>query len=84
MNEREPTEEWKQEETVIAVEGDQPGEWVYNTYPDWDEAIAAVEAARRQGKAAVIYSGASPQCFHKKTKKLQKHSVLSLSVTPSK
>lgn len=55
-----PSEEWKQQETVIAVEGDSPGDWIYSTYPNWDEAIAAVEAARCQGKAAVIYTGASP------------------------
>ncbi len=51
---------WKQQETVIAVQGDKPGEWEYSTYPNWDEAMVAVEEARRQGKAAVIYDGASP------------------------
>ncbi|MGL4622541.1 hypothetical protein [Chroococcidiopsis sp.] len=42
------------------MEGDSPGDWTYSTYPNWDEAMAAVEAARRQAKAAVIYAGASP------------------------
>lgn len=60
MNKHDPNEEWKQQETVIAVEGNQPGKWNYITYPNWVEAIAAVEAARGQGKAAVIYSGATP------------------------
>lgn len=60
MNTNTPSEDWKQQETAIAVEGDSPGDWIYSTYPNWDEAMAAVEAARRQGKAAVIYAGASP------------------------
>ncbi|OWY67113.1 hypothetical protein B7486_33195 [cyanobacterium TDX16] len=59
MNVNDPSEDWKQQETVIAVEGDSPGDWTYSTYPNWDEAMAAVEAAR-QAKAAVIYAGASP------------------------
>lgn len=60
MNTNYTGEDWKQQDTVIAIEGDIPGDWLYSTYPNWDEAIAAVEAARSQGKAAVIYSGASP------------------------
>lgn len=59
MNEHDPNEEWKQQETVIAVEGDTTGEWEYFTYPNWDDAMAAVEDARDKGKAAVIYSGAT-------------------------
>ncbi len=58
MNEHDPNEEWKQQETVIAVEGDDMVDWKYVTYPNWDEAMAAVEDARDKGKAAVIYSGA--------------------------
>ncbi|MEQ9358515.1 MAG: hypothetical protein RIG63_19385 [Coleofasciculus chthonoplastes F3-SA18-01] len=61
MNDSDRSNEWKQQKTVIAIEGDNPGEWNYSTYPNWDEAMEAVKVARRQGKAAVIYSGASPQ-----------------------
>lgn len=60
MNANDPSEDWKRQETVIAVEGDNPGDWRYSTYPNWNEAIAQVEAARCQGKAAVIYTGGSP------------------------
>lgn len=60
MNANDPSEDWKRQETVIALEGDIPSDWIYSTYPNWDEAIAAVEAARRRGKAAVVYTGASP------------------------
>ncbi len=50
-----PCEDWKQQDTVIAVEGENPDDWIYSTYPNWDEGIAAVDAVLRQGKAAVIY-----------------------------
>ena len=60
MNANDLSEDWKRQETVIAVEGDSPGDWTHSTYPNWDEAIAAVEAARRRSKGAVIYTGASP------------------------
>ncbi len=36
------SDDWKQQETVIAIEGDNPGEWNYSTYPNWDEAMEAV------------------------------------------
>ena len=60
MNDTDRSDDWKQQETIIAIEGNSPEEWNYITYPNWDEAMEAVEVARRQGKAAVIYSGASP------------------------
>jgi hypothetical protein len=60
MNDSDRSDDWKQQETIIAIEGNNPGEWHYTTYPNWDEAMEAVKVARRQGKAAVIYSGATP------------------------
>lgn len=60
MNDSDRSDDWKQQETVIAIEGENLGEWNYSTYPNWDEAMEAVNVARRQGKAAVIYSGATP------------------------
>jgi hypothetical protein len=53
-------ESWKQQEATIAVEGDNPGEWEYFTYPNWNEAMVAIQEAHLQGKAAVVYDGASP------------------------
>lgn len=53
-------ESWKQQETTIAVQGDKSGEWEYSTYPNWDKARLAVNAARREGKVAFVYEGASP------------------------
>ena len=52
--------DWKQQETVIAVAGDKQGEWKYSTYRNWDEAVLAIRAVRKQGKAAVVFDGASP------------------------
>ncbi|MBD1880261.1 MULTISPECIES: hypothetical protein [unclassified Coleofasciculus] len=53
-------QDWKLQETVIAIATDKPGEWIYSTYPNWNEARKAVNSARSQGKAAVIYDGACP------------------------
>lgn len=60
MNDSDRSDDWKQQETVIATEGENPGKWNYSTYPNWIEAMEAVKVARRQRKAAVIYSGATP------------------------
>ncbi|HEY9710931.1 MAG TPA: hypothetical protein V6D48_22175, partial [Oculatellaceae cyanobacterium] len=51
---------WKQQQSVIAIAGDKPGEWQFFTFPTWEDARIAVNAARSQGKAAVFYSGACP------------------------
>lgn len=59
MNDNDRSDDWKQQETVIALEGDNPRDWQYISYPNWTEAMDAVKVARRQGKAAVIYCGAS-------------------------
>lgn len=53
-------DKWKQQETVVAVQGYELGEWEYIVYSSWDEAIAAVKAAHLEGKAAVIYDGSTP------------------------
>ncbi len=52
--------DWKQQQTVIAIESDKPDEWLFLTFLNWDEARLAVNKARSQGKAAVIYDGACP------------------------
>ena len=60
MNDSDRSDDWKQQETIIATEGENPGEWNYSAYPNWIEAMEALKIARRQGKAAVTYSGATP------------------------
>lgn len=51
---------WKQQETIIAIANNTCGEWEFFTFPNWDEASLAVNAARKEGKIAVVYDGASP------------------------
>ncbi len=60
MKDSDHSDDWKHHETVIVIEGKNPGEWNYSTYPNWDEAMEVIKVARWQGKAAVIYSGATP------------------------
>lgn len=48
----------KQEEATIAI-ADKDGSWQYLTFDNWEEARKAVNAARREGKAAVFYDGAT-------------------------
>lgn len=60
MNDSDHSDDWKQNETVIATEGENPGEWNYTTYTKWDEAMEAVKVAHKQGKAGVLFSGATP------------------------
>ena len=50
--------QWKRGETRIAIAGDD-GKWTFKTFPNWDMARDAVNAARSEGKAAVIYDGSS-------------------------
>ena len=50
---------WKQRETTIAIANDKTGEWLFLTFPSWEEARQAVNAARSEGKAAVFYDGAT-------------------------
>lgn len=52
--------DWKQQATAIAILDDNTGKWEFFTFPSWDEARLAVNAARNQGKAAVVYDGATP------------------------
>lgn len=49
--------DWTQQETTIAITNDDTGEWEFLSFPSWEDAIQAVNAARSQGKAAVIYDG---------------------------
>lgn len=52
--------DWKQQATVIAILDDNIGQWEFFTFPNWEKARLAVNAARSQGKAAVFYDGATP------------------------
>jgi hypothetical protein len=38
--------DWRQEETAIAVANDNTGEWEFLLFPSWKEARQAVNAAR--------------------------------------
>jgi hypothetical protein len=51
--------DWAQKETTIAIANDKTGESLFLTFPSWEEARQAVNAARSQGKAAVFYNGAT-------------------------
>lgn len=52
--------EWKNQEARIAIFDEQAGEWKYSIFDRWEEAREAVNVARREGKAAVFYDGATP------------------------
>ncbi|MBD2771666.1 hypothetical protein [Iningainema tapete] len=54
-----PGNNCKQKETTIAITYEKTGEWQFFTFPTWEEARLAVNAARREGKAAVFYDGAT-------------------------
>lgn len=47
----------KQDGIVIAILNDETEEWEFTSFETRDEARQAVNEARRQGKAAVFYSG---------------------------
>lgn len=51
--------DWTQKETTIAIANDDTGEWEFLSFPSWEEARQAVNAARSEGKAAVFYDGAT-------------------------
>lgn len=51
--------EWKNQETRIAIFDSENEEWQYSIFDNWDEARKAVNAARKEGKAAVFYDGAT-------------------------
>ena len=51
--------DWKNQETRIAIFDQDVKGWQYLTFDTWEEARDAVNAARREGKAAVFYDGAS-------------------------
>ena len=53
--------DWKNQETRIAIFDEEKGKWEYFTLESWEEAREAVNAARREGKAAVFYDGSTPQ-----------------------
>ncbi|MEH1906302.1 MAG: hypothetical protein V7L05_32235 [Nostoc sp.] len=48
---------WKERETTIAIANDKTGQWLFLTFPSWEEARQAVNAGRSEGKAAVLYDG---------------------------
>ncbi len=52
--------DWKNTFTTVAI-ANQDGSWQYITFNTWEEAREAINAARREGKAAVFYDGAT---FH--------------------
>ncbi|WP_017319312.1 hypothetical protein [Mastigocladopsis repens] len=54
-----PDDDWRQQETTIAIANDETGEWQFFTFPTWEEARVAVNVARSEGKAAVFYDGAT-------------------------
>ncbi|MEA5550792.1 hypothetical protein VB713_07355 [Anabaena cylindrica UHCC 0172] len=51
--------DWRQQETTIAVANDNTGEWEFLSFPSWEEARQAVNATRSEDKAAVFYDGAT-------------------------
>jgi hypothetical protein len=50
---------WKSKETRIAIFDTNVQEWQYFIFDTWEEAREAINAARREGKAAVFYDGAT-------------------------
>ena len=54
-----PDDDWKQQETTIAIADEDTGEWQFLTFPTWEEARLAVNPARSEGKAAVFFGGAT-------------------------
>ncbi len=54
-----PDDNWKQQETTIAIADENNREWHFLTFPTWEEARQAVNVAIREGKAAVFYDGAT-------------------------
>lgn len=50
---------WKNQETRIAIFSEEDKEWQYSIFDTWEEAREAINAARREGKAAVFYDGAT-------------------------
>lgn len=51
--------DWKKQETTIAIFNKEKGVWEYSTFDSWDEAREAVNTARKEGRAAVFYDGAT-------------------------
>jgi hypothetical protein len=54
--------DWKNKETRIAIFDTNVQEWQYSIFDTWEEAREAINAARREGKAAVFYDGATLPC----------------------
>jgi hypothetical protein len=54
-----PTPDWQQQQTTIAIADPLSGDWQYLTFPTWNEARDAINTARQQGKQAVFYDGAT-------------------------
>lgn len=50
---------WKKQETVIAIFNKESKEWQYATFDTWEEAREVINSARKEGKAAVFYDGAT-------------------------
>ncbi len=48
-----------QQKTTIAIANDDTGGWEFLSFPLWEEAGQAVNAARSERKAAVFYDGAT-------------------------
>jgi hypothetical protein len=51
--------DWRNQETRIAIFSEEDREWQYCIFDTWEEAREAINAARREGKAAVFYDGAT-------------------------
>jgi hypothetical protein len=51
--------DWKNQDTEIAIFDKEKGEWQYSIFDTWEEAREAINAARREGKPAVFYDGAT-------------------------
>ncbi len=49
-----PDDNWKQQETTIAIAKKDTEEWQFLTFPSWEEARLAVNAARSDDKGAVF------------------------------
>lgn len=50
---------WKNQDTEIAIFDKENGEWQYSIFDTWEEAREAINTARREGKQAVFYDGAT-------------------------
>jgi len=51
--------DWKNQETRIAVFDATVQKWQYFIFDTWEEARDVINAARKEGKAAVFYDGAT-------------------------